>query len=293
MKEQREQLKTIKDAIRYQKLLLSAEHKRKKKKEFSERNKKYQNIRKELETRIKEHPVTVERKKKREVNKPTNFTLQVTLWKEIDNKEEEKTKTRNDIKTFSGTMGDVTMIKLLKEKNFTIKAPQSFKQTYNNTYTFQFYEKYLGLQTDKSKYVEGAKFHKLLGYLKSDKNFKKHFIITFGYIDMIEVTNVVQQESPKTNFNPVNAENFKSSTLNSICFKYIDYNLNKNAKTFSEMLDRTEVQKDTDVDNSCYVNLIVNTYNVSIQKRFKPEGKKAESNKQKLLTAQSYAKFGE
>ena len=66
LKENREVLKTLTDAIKYQKLLLSAEHKRKVKKEISDKIKKYQNRKKELENIIKEHPVTTEKKDKRE-----------------------------------------------------------------------------------------------------------------------------------------------------------------------------------------------------------------------------------
>ena len=48
LKESREQLNTIKDAIRYQKLLLSAENKLKIKKAIKERIKDYQNRKKNI-----------------------------------------------------------------------------------------------------------------------------------------------------------------------------------------------------------------------------------------------------
>ena len=76
LKERREQLKTIKDAINYQKLLLSTERKRKNKKEISERIKRYQARKKELETHIKEHPVTTERKERREAKRIDKLTEQ-------------------------------------------------------------------------------------------------------------------------------------------------------------------------------------------------------------------------
>ena len=103
---------------------------------------------------------------------------------------------------------------------------------------------------------------------------------------MLEIINVEQQHIASTNFNPVEADNFKSSTNNSICFKYIEYILNKNATTFEELFDRKLDQNENDVDNSCYVNLIVNTYNKCIRSKFNMEGRQGDSNRKKLLTAQ-------
>ena len=76
LKERREQLKTIKDAFNYQKLLLSTERKRKNKKEISEIIKRYQARKKELETHIKENPVTTERKERREKKRIDKLTEQ-------------------------------------------------------------------------------------------------------------------------------------------------------------------------------------------------------------------------
>ena len=90
LKERIEQLKTIKDAINYQKLLLSTERKRKNKKEISERIKRYQNKRKDLESKIKEHPVTVERKERRAANKKLHYDCDAILFHEISKEEYEQ-----------------------------------------------------------------------------------------------------------------------------------------------------------------------------------------------------------
>ena len=74
LKEQREKLKIFQDAIRYQKLLLSAERKLKNKKMIKERIQNYQNRKKDLEAQIKEHPVVVERKDKPETIKQVKIT---------------------------------------------------------------------------------------------------------------------------------------------------------------------------------------------------------------------------
>ena len=80
LNESREELKTIKDAIRYQKLLLSAESKLKTKKLIKEKIARYQNRKKELETRIKVNPKTIERKDKREKKKQEKSASKIQKW---------------------------------------------------------------------------------------------------------------------------------------------------------------------------------------------------------------------
>ena len=174
---------------------------------------------------------------------------------------------------------------LLREKQVRIKAPVDFATVYNNTYTFIFRPEYLTIKTDRKTYVDNDIFYNLISYLETDNDYKKH-IHTKSYLEMIQVVNAEQQDAITTHFNPVKSKNYKSSTISSICYKYIDYKLNKNAETFEELFDRTIDENENDIENSCYVNLLVNTYNVSIQQRFRLDGRQGEANKKKLLTAE-------
>ena len=238
------------------------------------------NTKKQKETRKQKYE---EKKKSKESKKVLKFTLQVTVWTRINKADEEKMKIKANIKRFNN--GTLIFKKLFKEKHVTIKAYPSFQKIYDNTYTFHANDEYIGIQADKKYYVDYDKYYNLLQYLESDDKFVKQLNTIHSYIEMIEVTNVNVADI-KSNFNPVEAENFKSSTNNYVCFKYIKYDLNKKATTFEEMFNRSENTKETDVDNSCYVNLLVNTYNKAINDRFTMGSRKYESNKKKLLTAQ-------
>ena len=56
---------------------------------------------------------------------------------------------------------------------------------------------------------------------------------------------------------------------NAICFKHIDYTLNKEAKHLKDMFHFTDVNKDISSNlkaNSCFFNLIIATYKEAFNK---------------------------
>ena len=69
-------------------------------------------------------------------------------------------------------------------------------------------------------------------------------------------------------FKVLDQDNYQSVDNNAICFKHIDYTLNKNAKTFKDIFEFEQVNKDIASNlkaNSCYFNLLLATYKEAIE----------------------------
>ena len=69
---------------------------------------------------------------------------------------------------------------------------------------------------------------------------------------------------------------------NSIYFKYIDYELNYSATTFNELF----VTEKEEIQNSCFVDLIVKTYRDEIVKRTKRDSRKNKANEKNTFDAE-------
>ena len=250
---------------------------KKEKLSLTKKNEKVKKQRREQKKKEKQE----EKRRQNEAKKRNIFVTQVTLWKKCTKEEQLKTKQISNL-LYLGN--NIVLKKLLGARLITIKAPLNFASIYKNTYTFIENIKYMHLNIDRKYYNDYEIMRDLIAYLKTDEKFKKH-IHTVSYIEMIQIDDVEQySKEVNSNFNPVKAKNYKSSAMNSVCFKYIDYTLNKKATTFEELFYREQEQGD--IDNSCYVNLLVNTYNKAINHRIKDNSRKSESNKKKLLTAQ-------
>ena len=248
--------------------------------EFNEEKQKNEKVKKQRREQKKKEKQE-EKRRQNEAKKRNIFVTQVTLWKKCTKEEQLKTK---QISNLLDVGNNIVLKKLLGARLITIKAPLNFASIYKNTYTFIENIKYMHLNIDRKYYNDYEIMRDLIAYLKTDEKFKKH-IHTVSYIEMIQIDDVEQySKEVNSNFNPVKAKNYKSSAMNSVCFKYIDYTLNKKATTFEELFYREQEQGD--IDNSCYVNLLVNTYNKAINHRIKDNSRKSESNKKKLLTAQ-------
>ena len=196
-------------------------------------------------------------------------------------------KNPSNIKKFNN--GKLIFKKFIKEKLITVKSHTNFGVIFDNTYTFR--EEYKDIiDSDNKLYSDDKLFYELFNILETDTKFKKHHIVSM-YANTIEIINIKQASSIRSNYSPIEAENYKSSTISSVCFIYISYELNKNALTFEELFDRSKEEDYNGVDNSCYVNLLVNTNNKAIKNRLNTDGRQGEANKKKLLTAEKDVKF--
>jgi hypothetical protein len=59
-----------------------------------------------------------------------------------------------------------------------------------------------------------------------------------------------------------------------IMFKYIEYPVNTEAKTFKELFVKLDEIQTNDIANSCFLNLIINTYATKINQRYKTKASK-------------------
>ena len=69
-------------------------------------------------------------------------------------------------------------------------------------------------------------------------------------------------------FDVLDTDNYKSIDNNGICFKHIDYAVNKNAIGFTDIFKFQEAKKNIASNikaNSCYFNLIIATYKAAIE----------------------------
>ena len=69
-------------------------------------------------------------------------------------------------------------------------------------------------------------------------------------------------------FNILHVDNHQVDN-NAICYKHIDYTLNKNDLNFGDIFTFAEANKNIDSSikaNSCYFNLIISTYKESMER---------------------------
>ena len=104
---------------------------------------------------------------------------------------------------------------------------------------------------------------------------------------LIETKNIYE-ETPSHNiteyFNPTTNALFDNVNNYSIYFKYIKYDINKDAKTFSDLMNNSN---ENDIENSCYINVIFQTYENAINKLIKPDGRNKRSNVDKIFTIEN------
>ena len=218
--------------------------------------------------------------KRSEIMKMRTYSLECTLWQEIEDTEVDlnklKTKTgKNIIKSRYRYINGQTCKKvfssmLLIVKTNRTKGKGDFKEKYNG---------------------------KIIPVVLNDKNFKnlfdilstdKHFVDKWRYryltsidYNFIEIHNIDEKSNETTNFNPAINEIHDNINNYSIYFNYINYNLNENAKTFDELMNNA---RETDIENSCYVQLLYDTYKEPIAKRYKNDSQRSKFNENKLLT---------
>ena len=156
----------------------------------------------------------------------------------------------------------VVLNRMIKNMNFFVQTTQTFYDRFNN----------------KQVENETKDFSDLMKVLETDDHFEAYteLISYYGYLVGIQL----EKKTKSKPYDPVNTELHDNINNHSIFFKYIDYDINKNAKTFSELV-KTENEQ---VKNSCYVNIIYDAYKDTITHRIKQNSRKNHDNETKTFT---------
>lgn len=114
-------------------------------------------------------------------------------------------------------------------------------------------------------------FSRLKAILKTDDNMEAliRAIEISRSIDLIIIKGVTRTPNVKKPHNPLKHKLFTESTSNAIHHKNISYDINKEAKSFGGLfkIKLHQYTQDNFKANSCYVNLIVNTWHGSFEIR--------------------------
>ena len=101
----------------------------------------------------------------------------------------------------------------------------------------------------------------------------KHAHIINEYADLIIAYDITRTNNIE--YEPIEdmaeEEINNSYNNNQIMFKYIEYQLNENANGFKDLFHSLDQKQNNEIANSCFLNLIVNTYKDQIHKRRKKE----------------------
>ena len=205
------------------------------------------------------------------------YRLLVDVWmiydeeKEKEKEKKKKTKTTRrrkdlDIKIFN----DRKYKRIFKNLKLSVYTSKKKFILYNNEYIYDY----------------NSHFDQLLEILDTDKNFKdkNNFVneSTSLHFGMIHVKSVILKNQ-RTRYSPTTTDLHDNINNNSIYFKYIDYDFNKDAKTFYELINNDNKDQ---IKGSCYIDLLLKTYKGSIEKRINFDSRKAKANSNKLLTVE-------
>ena len=164
-----------------------------------------------------------------------------------------------------------------KPAHILIKMNKNEHEKYNEKYTYNaqvLKDRYKQMVLDNhgnlSKLQQKISFHntdedydKLVSICKKDENFKEMYNKYGSYIDAIYIYDANSLSNKTDPFELIDTDMYQAIDNNAICFKHIDYTLNKEAKTFKDMFEFAEANKSISSNlkaNSCFFNLIIATY---------------------------------
>ena len=109
----------------------------------------------------------------------------------------------------------------------------------------------------------------LISILEKDEHFSEAYERLFGYLDCIYLMNGERNndEDISQSFSLIDNDNYDSTSNKGICFKHIDYTINRNAKTFNELIEfeeETKTNPGRQYANSYFINIIMSTYQNAI-----------------------------
>ena len=288
---QKKQLKSLREEKKKLTTKLKEEIKTNKYKN-KELKKQLKEQKKNLQKQIQEHPKFKQEKAKRE---PYRYNVTIIIYgsygeKELSDEEMQKKKEefrRRNIKFFyKDTLQSDNQIEkrlyyqLYRPTSISIKLNKQELKQYNGKYTFnrQVFKHSMNVQ---SEHYNKKLFHnsysawiKLIKICKKDENFKECEEVRGSYIDAIYLYNANSTPEKRDETEPfqiIDVENYQALDNNAICYKHIDYGTNKNASNFKDLFQFEKAnQYMTNVKaNSCYFNLIIDTYKEALEKVYK------------------------
>ena len=170
-----------------------------------------------------------------------------------------------------------------RQAHISIKMNKDEFQKYNEKYTYnmlvvkdKYQQMVIGNQGKLTKPQQRLAFNnsiddfnKLVSICKRDENFKSMYNKYGSYIDAIYLHDAEADSKNTEHIDIIDTNMYQAIDNNAICFKHIDYTLNKKAETFKELFEFAEANKNISSNlkaNSCYFNLIIATYKEAIEK---------------------------
>ena len=104
-------------------------------------------------------------------------------------------------------------------------------------------------------------YENLITICRKDENFKEIYNKYGSYIDGIYLYDGNSLSNKTDPFELIDTDMYQAIENNAICFKHIDYILNKDAKSFKDMFQFTEANKGISSNlkaNSCFFNYYCN-----------------------------------
>ena len=310
VKSLRQKLKDTTDILNYQNYLYRTERKRNVRIELAQKIENLENKKKELETKLQEHPVVTEAKEKRQEKKQEKERIQkeksvskIQKWyrkqytkriqysvniivyrsdnietvdDELLNKKLE-TYRKMKLKVFykytfnrlTESFDKIMFVQTSRPTHILIKMTKNDYEKYHDKYTYnalvvndKFRQMVLDKQGRLSKPQERvafnntlADFKKLVSICKRDENFRDMHNKFGSYIDAIYLYNADAQSDKTEEMDLMNTDMYQAIDNNGICFKHIDYSLNKNAETFKDLFQFADANKYISSNlkaNSCY-----------------------------------------
>ena len=133
----------------------------------------------------------------------------------------------------------------------------------------------------------------LIKICRADENFDEAYVERFeAYLDAIYLFDAsadLNKNDVSEPFDILDVDNYQALDNNAICYKHIDYVVNKEAKTFADIFTFVEANENIKSNlksNSCYFNIILSTYKESMERVMK-NGKRAYRD----LTPEYYVKL--
>ena len=226
--------------------------------------KKIKENNKALKNKIKEHDLYKKKQEIREQKKINEYEVHLNVWgyPEKERRKTARKKNNRDIIEYKG----LTLYRMFKNMKLYIKANKTFYDRFNN-----------------KNIISGTNdFDDILPILDDDEkggfNVYYDLINYYGYLITVQIEKVVK---PRKTYDPVNTDLHDNINNHSMFFKYIEYEPNKNAKTFAELINSNE---DKHFNNSCYVDILYDTYKDSVQKKISKRFKETK----KGITAGSH-----
>jgi len=186
-------------------------------------------------------------------------------------------------------------IQMTHPSHISIQFTDKELQTYNKKYTFHDSvindDKFtqltmnrvgkLGKSLQKQLFVntQGV-WDNLIVDCRQDINFNDSYIRFSPYLHAIYICDANADHNSNNITEPfdiLDVDNYQALDNNAICYKHIDYVVNKEAKTFADIFTFVEANENIESNlksNSCYFNIIISTYKESMERVMK-NGKRA------------------